>query len=63
MNARFVKSLSLRPVQLLVNEHGLLQLNVRRRPLRLPVKPPADATWRQAAWARLEQLLDFLFEG
>jgi hypothetical protein len=63
MNARFAKQFSLQPVQIQVNEHGLLHLNVRRRPLRLPVELPPNATWTQVAKARLERLVDYLFEG
>jgi len=62
MNARFAKRLSFQPLQLQANEHGLIQLNVRRRPLRLPVELPPNATWTQVTKARLERLVDYLFE-
>lgn len=63
MNARFAKPFSLHPVQIQVNEHGLLHLNVRRRPVRRPIELPPNATWTQAAKVRLERLVDYLFDG
>lgn len=62
MNARLAKKFSFQPVQLQVNEHGLLHLSVRRRSLRLPVELPPNATWAQIARVWMGRLVDFLFE-
>ncbi len=61
MNARFAGKFSLQPVQLQVNEHGLLRLNVRRRPLRLPVELPSGAALGARIKACLDRFLDHLF--
>jgi hypothetical protein len=61
MNARFAKRFSLQPVQLLANEHGLLRLNLRNRPLRLPVELPPNASWKQVLKVQAERLVDYFF--
>lgn len=60
MNGPFGKKFSLQPLQLQANEHGLLLLNVKRRPARPPVELPPNATRTQAVRAWLDRVIDCL---
>ncbi len=61
MNVRVGKKLNLQPLQLQVNEHGLIMLNIQRRPSRALVELPANATLMQTLKAQMERLIDYLF--
>jgi|GEM_PF-1618652 len=61
MNGPFSKKFSLQPLQIQANEHGLIVLNVKRRPSHPPVELPPGATPAQVIKVHLERLVDYLF--
>lgn len=61
MNGPFSKKFSLQPLQIQANEHGLIVLNVKRRPSHPPVELPPGATRTQVIKAWVERFVDALF--
>jgi hypothetical protein len=62
MSARIVRRSLTLPLQLCANEHGLIMLNVKRRPSRPPTELPPGATPTQVIKAQFERFIDYLFE-
>lgn len=62
MSARIGRKFLTQPLQLQADEHGLIMLNVKRRPSRPQVELPPGATPTQMIKAQFERFIDYLFE-
>lgn len=61
MSARIGRNLLTQRLQLHADEHGLIMLNVKRRPSHPQAELPPGATPAQVIKAQLDRLIDYLF--
>ncbi|MFA6543971.1 MAG: hypothetical protein WCS99_06075 [Limisphaerales bacterium] len=61
MNATVARRFSAQPLLIRADERGLIVLDLKRKLGRPPEELPPDAGWREAARARMDRLIDFLF--